>query len=396
MHVKEARSNLAIFTAIASILFIGIACALVLRSRLSRPSSVVGKQARSKPTAGLSKEQLCGPLSLHTATSMLGVQIEFPEIIKACNPSPEGVSMATLRRVARKFGLQAEGYKLTWEKLLELKSPAILYICRSHFVTVYPSQYVPDSSSDRVRVFESDKSPEWWSQAKVEESWSGEVLVVTGPRKVKRPREARAKFDCLVQDLGDIRVPLDKKLDVQFAFENIGAKPLKITRVKTSCGCAKIASPTEAIHSGKRGTIDLAVDLDKTRGSFNYTIVVETNDPLTPMVKARITGRAFNTQLTTRKELFLASITKGGCTLKSFMLHDPGDGSLKKSHNAIGFSISPTELAHDNGDISIKAACRPFDKSKHQHMRGTKDDVIIEVVATASESAPIGEFDGTL
>jgi len=396
MHAREVKTNRIICAAIVSILIIGIACTLVLRAYLSGQTSGKDSEPASVPIADLSKEQFCGPLSLHAAASMLGAQTDLPEIIEACKPLPKGVSMATLQKVARKLGLDTKGYKMTWEKLLELKSPAILYLNRRHFVTVYPSQYTPASPGEGIRVFDSDKAPEWWSQAKAEDSWSGEVLVVAGPRRVKRAREARVKFDCLVHDLGDVRVPLDKKLDVQLIFENIGAKPLKISRVKTSCGCAKIGTPSEAIQSGERGKIDLAVDLDKARGAFNYVVVIETNDPMAPMLKARITGRAFNTQLTTRKELFLTSIARGGRTSKSFVLRDPGDGSLKQLHPGIGLSVSPAELAGDNGDVSVKATWSPFDKSKHQHMRAAEDDVIIEVVATASESAPMGEFDGTL
>jgi hypothetical protein len=44
----------------------------------------------------------------------------------------------------------------------------------------------------------------------------------------------------------------------------------------------------------------------------------------------------------------------------------------------------------------MKAEWSPFDRSKFKHMKGSENDVMIEVVATATESAPIGEFDGTL
>jgi hypothetical protein len=136
--------------------------------------------------------------------------------------------------------------------------------------------------------------------------------------------------------------------------------------------------------------------LDKQRGPFNYSVVVETNDHVTPIVKTRITGRVFNTQLTIRKELLLTAIPRTGRTSKSFVLYDPGDGSLKRSYSTIKFSISPAILGSDNGKISIKAACNPFDNDKHRNMRATDNDLVVDVVAVASESAPIGEFDGTL
>ena len=136
MHARKVKTNRIICTAIVSILIAGIACALVFRACLSGQASVKDSETASVPIADFSQEQLCGPLSLHAAASMLGAQTDLPEIIKACGPLPQGVSMATLRKVARKLGLDAEGYKMTWEKLLELKSPAILYVDRRYFCII--------------------------------------------------------------------------------------------------------------------------------------------------------------------------------------------------------------------------------------------------------------------
>lgn len=335
--------------------------------------------------------------SLHTAASVLGSQVDFKALVKACNPSPtKGVSMATLKKVAGKFGFDAKGYKMTWDKLLELQSSAILYVNPSHFVTVSPSKHLPEAPADSIRVFDSAKAPQWWSREKLEKSWSGETLVIyeaPGRKPLKGPRIG---FDCLVHDLGDVRVPLNKKLNIPLVFTNVGTKTLKIGRIKTDCGCAKTAVSNNVIQSGEKGKIDIEVDLDKQRGPFNYTVFVETNDHVTPIVITRITGRTFNTQLTIRKELLLTAIPRAGRTSKSFVLYDPGDGSLKRSDSTIKFSISPAILGSDNGNISIKAACSPFDKNKHRNMRANDNDLVVDVVAVASESAPIGKFDGTL
>jgi len=389
MHEKKPRNRRIIWLTAALVLIIVAAFAFVLHQHRSdrQSASLIG-------LADLSQKQLCGPYSLHTAASMLGLQVDLAVLVKACNPSPKGVSMAILKKVAGKFGFDAKGYKMTWDKLLELQSPAILYVNPSHFVTVNPSKHLPDASADSIRVFDSDKAPQWWSREKLEKSWSGETLVLSEAPRHKPLKGPRIRFDCLIHDLGDVRVPLNKKVDISLAFANVGDQTVKIGRINTTCGCTETSVTGKVIDPGQQGRIDVAVNLDKARGPFDYLVIVETNDKVTPIVKTRITGRAFNTQLTTRSQLVLNAIRRQGHTSKHFILRDPGDASLRTEN--VKLLISPSSLTDNDEPIHIEATLTPYDTNKHRFLTANSNDVIVEIEVTASKSAPLGDFKGTL
>ena|GEM_PF-3146585 len=388
---KQPGNRRIIWLTVTLLLVIVIVAAFAFVLRRHPPGR---QRAASIRAADLSARQFCGPYGLHTAASMLGLQVDLTVLVKACNPSPKGVSMATLKEVAGKFGLDAKGYRITWDKLLELRSPAILYVKPSHFVTVNPSKHLPDASADRIRVYDSDKAPQWWSREKLAKSWSGETLVLSEAPRHKPSKGPRIRFDCLIHDLGDVRVPLNKKVDISLAFANVGDQTVKIGRITTTCGCTETSVTSKVIDSDQKGKIDVAVNLDKARGPFDYLVIVETNDKLTPVVKTRIVGRAFNTQLTTRSQLVLHAIPRLGRASKRFVLRDPGDASLSTEN--VKLLISPASLTDEDGPIYIQAMLTPYDSNEHRFLTAASNDVVVEIDVTTAESAPIGEFEGLL
>jgi hypothetical protein len=395
MPKKRIRVKVALVLVVLSLLVTAVVLFLpMLAPSLNRKNSNESAHKDLSQQVSYSKEELCGPLSLHTAVSMLGLQQDFPVLARACDPSPEGVSMATLKKVAGTLGLDAKGYKMSWDQLLEVQSPAILYVKPKHFVTVNPSEYMPDESTDRIRVFDSDKSPEWWSREELEKKWSGETLVLSEAPGHKTLKGPRVKFYCLIHDLGDVRVPINKKFDLSLDFENIGDEAVEIGRIKTTCGCTETAITGKVIAPGQRGKIDVEVNLDKVRGPFNHLVIVETNDKTTPIVKTRITGRTFNTQLTFRSQLVLNTIPRLGSTSQSFVLKDPGDESLKAEN--IKFRISPASFTDHNGPLNVQARATPYDSKEHSLLTADGNDVVVEVDVAAGESAPIGEFEALL
>ena len=273
-----SKKRIRVKVALAVVCLSALVIAVVLFLQMSAPS--LSGENRSNPAQKISysREDLCGPFCLHSAASMLGLEVDFNSIIKACKPSKQGVSLATLKKVAGTLGLDAKGYRLPWAKLLELKSPAILYVRPMHFVTVNPSEYMTEESTDRIRIFDTDKSPEWWSREELEKRWSGEALVLSQAARHKTLKGPRVKFDCLLHDLGDVRVPIHKKFKLSLDFANIGDETVEIGRIKTTCGCTETVVTGKVIAPGERGKIDVEVNLDKVRGPFNHLVIVETND----------------------------------------------------------------------------------------------------------------------
>ncbi len=61
-----------------------------------------------------------------------------------------------------------------------------------------------------------------------------------------------------------------------FKFKNIGKSPLKIERVKSSCGCTVPTYPKKEIMPGETGEISVKYDTNKV-GRFSKTISIFSN-----------------------------------------------------------------------------------------------------------------------
>lgn len=79
-----------------------------------------------------------------------------------------------------------------------------------------------------------------------------------------------------VHDWGEVWVG---ELRHTFTVKNMGQSELRITRVKTSCGCAVADDYPKVIGPGYSGGIPLKVNSERYRGRFSVTVTVDTNDP---------------------------------------------------------------------------------------------------------------------
>ena len=62
-----------------------------------------------------------------------------------------------------------------------------------------------------------------------------------------------------------------------FVIENKGGSPLKIVKVKPSCGCTTVDKPSQPIEPGKSGVVTLQIDTKKFTGAVNKTATVRSN-----------------------------------------------------------------------------------------------------------------------
>lgn len=70
-----------------------------------------------------------------------------------------------------------------------------------------------------------------------------------------------------------------EKLQHVFDVKNVGAAPLVIDRVTTSCGCTTATVKTKEIAPGGTGQIEVTFDTSARRGPNRKTITVLSNDP---------------------------------------------------------------------------------------------------------------------
>lgn len=71
-------------------------------------------------------------------------------------------------------------------------------------------------------------------------------------------------------------------VDYTFKFVNKGSGPLKISNVKTTCGCTTALVSGELIAPGKEGTLDVKLDTKHRVGKLSRRITVSSNDPANP------------------------------------------------------------------------------------------------------------------
>ncbi|NOX58478.1 MAG: DUF1573 domain-containing protein [Planctomycetes bacterium] len=101
---------------------------------------------------------------------------------------------------------------------------------------------------------------------------TGEVPVSTQPTDAPQISPVEP-----THDFG--KVWMGKNLKHTFVIKNTGNKPLKITRVKPSCGCTKKGKHPTEIAPGQSGEFTFGLATKKLNGKFTKAITITTNDP---------------------------------------------------------------------------------------------------------------------
>lgn len=101
--------------------------------------------------------------------------------------------------------------------------------------------------------------------------------------------QGKIQFEKTQHDFGNIK-EVDGKAEVIFKFKNVGNKPLKLTKVKASCGCTTPTWTKEAVQPNGTGTIKAAYDAKNRPGPFNKSITV-TTDGTPQIVSLGIKGK---------------------------------------------------------------------------------------------------------
>lgn len=75
-----------------------------------------------------------------------------------------------------------------------------------------------------------------------------------------------------------------------FTFKNAGDEPLKINKIKTSCGCTASSAEKDLLGPGEEGEIRVIYKSKNRLGSFNQKVRVFSNDPDDPEKTLNIRG----------------------------------------------------------------------------------------------------------
>ena len=158
--------------------FLGLGFALAVTARLSDPTSIYEFAAHERGGVYLGgdgvtrqdKSNNCGPAALKMILDAHGRKVPLRGLENGGHASAGGWSMQSLKEIAERHGLRAEGWKLGWETLCKSQMPAILFVENRHFVVVDGMDtagffFVRDPSIGRMKIHRRALGKIWTGEA---------------------------------------------------------------------------------------------------------------------------------------------------------------------------------------------------------------------------------------
>jgi len=251
--------------------------------------------AASRESRGAQLE--CGHWCVYRCGWMLGAPVDMEDVTRLLPLRPGGHSLTDLREALHQIGLEAAGYKESFDSLREGEFPCILHLKDpEHFVVaagrLKTGMLVFDGTGMRRRVLEETLKQRWTgNMLRVRRSPESPVL----PRFIDRTTDGVPciQFETLHADRGDVprREPI---VSFVYPFWNRGSQPLVVEKVETDCKCLAVEQPKEPVLPGGRAQIVLkySTRAAKSRGVFHHEAVVKSNDPTYPLLPLHASGNA--------------------------------------------------------------------------------------------------------
>ena len=207
-------------------------------------------------------------------------------------------NLLELSQALAKIGFDTDGRRETWESLRTRSSTMYCPSLRGQIILW--SSRVSAENGDEVYLFDGAGRRTTRSGKAFRKAWSGAILCVRrrqdttalpafiGYHEKSAPR---IQFDTLFVDKGEVPL-LGKPTAFAYPFRNIGTQDLTVTDVVTTCTCVKHEAPTTPIPPGGTGVVTLFYQPTAKQRLFNYSAVVETNDPLFPDIILNAAGNA--------------------------------------------------------------------------------------------------------
>ncbi len=338
----------------------------------------------------------CGHWAVFRACELLGIPVDPKSLVAMMPHAPEGHSMKQIADALKAFGLEAQGKKESYEHFLAGAGVRIVHLSvPNHFIVVLRAD------ANQVSFFDDHGRHRTLPPAVLQQRWSGNVLavkkssVVAGAGSHERQEETpapRIAFDTLFIDQGDIPVVGPSQTVIySYPFRNDGKNDLVIKKVHTTCACLSSKPPEQAIPPGATGAIRLEYAVDGRHRAFVHEALVETNDPVHPMIVLRAAGNA-NTQVhVTPDRVQFGQVPWGQTKKLHLIVRYEGDQSFQVEavqcdHPALKASIKPAN------DPALRNQLWPHSQGQLR-MLGSMGLLELECQA---EAGLAGELSGTL
>jgi len=343
------------------------------------------------------KELLCGPASLSVALGRIGIERSPQDVASRCKVTFQGTALADLERVANSSDLvSANARRIGWDELCHLCGVAVLFVNGNHYLAVDPREASRSpQEAHTLRIYEPERSAQWWTREKLEGIWRGEALVITRRSDRRGERQGGASIDweqCFV-DCGVVAG--SPRSDYRFTFRNVGDSDLVIADVEKACGCIHHSLSQERVAPRASAVIEVAVDLERTEGYFEKHVIVRTNDPMRPASVLRMAGGVPRARVISSDVVRLEDLPQGGRVSQEFYVADPGFSGVKirearfAPHGAAGIGehlsclISYDRLGDDGQRLGSSVG-----------FRAMAGDYVVRLAFDARTKCPLGPFRG--
>lgn len=100
----------------------------------------------------------------------------------------------------------------------------------------------------------------------------------------------QAKIEISPSEVDYGKVWSGEKAEKPVTIKNVGEAPLKILRVRASCGCTAAKPTKEILQPGETDILTVTYNTKKPAKTINQTVTLETNDPDQPTVRIPVRG----------------------------------------------------------------------------------------------------------
>lgn len=165
---------------------------------------IIDKKAKrvTVPTVLQMESVECGAASLSIILGYFGRFVPLEKLRISCGVSRDGLKATNIIKAAKEYGLEAKGYAKSIEKLMQIKTPAIIFWNFNHFLVL--------EGFSKNKVFLSDPAQGRYqvSHQEFDDSYTGVVLTFEPGANFEKANEKRGLISSLADRISNSKMSI--------------------------------------------------------------------------------------------------------------------------------------------------------------------------------------------